>query len=501
MPPGYPTEKTRKRTRGCAETADEASMVPPMIPSDSSLRLLASCDITFGSLPETLPPLRHSYVGTTHQGASGTVNDTAFDRRARPGSSNPTDVNRRAGRFVQAAASAALGLCLTGCGVAGSVAPDLATSAALASPDTAAAKPLVITKGGTYSGTWTSNDPAVPAVQIATREPVVLQNSVLSGRGDLIGLSVYTANVTVRNVTGTGLDPLVAGKQRGAFFRAYSVNSLVVENCTMSGTSFGILVGYAPVTTLKVLNNVASQLEDRTSDGHGGFQTARPVLGHFIQLAKMTAPNGAEIAWNQLKQVIGSGSTEDGINVYSSSGTASTPIVIHDNYLEGNSSAATTRYTGNGIITDGDATGNTGYVLIRNNQVVHTAGGGVAIANGHDVTATGNSVVSCGQDSSGRYYTSGGSAVTLWNFYKNPNFYHNSITGTTGGMVVPNASGKPVISDASGITLDATNTITGNQFTDPCMVAGIVTPAAEDTARTAWTARLKTNGVSVGDQH
>ena len=54
--------------------------------------------------------------------------------------------------------------------------------------------PIVITSGGTYSGTWSSNDPKKPAVTIRTDELVILQNSVItsSNGANLISLSGVT---------------------------------------------------------------------------------------------------------------------------------------------------------------------------------------------------------------------------------------------------------------------------------------------------------------------
>ncbi|MDR3737815.1 MAG: hypothetical protein P4L40_02235, partial [Terracidiphilus sp.] len=87
--------------------------------------------------------------------------------------------------------------------------------------------PITITSGGTYSGNWVSNDPSTPAVTIKTDEPVIIQDSVISSRGDLISITgVKTgANVTVENVTGTALDPQVSGKARGSFIKANKVAS------------------------------------------------------------------------------------------------------------------------------------------------------------------------------------------------------------------------------------------------------------------------------------
>src|SRR5437773_12540005 len=77
------------------------------------------------------------------------------------------------------------------------------------------ASTLVITKGGTYSGTWESQDPSVPAVLVKTTEPVTIENSNISGKGDLIASGVDHTKITVRHVAGYSLNPNVYGRAAG----------------------------------------------------------------------------------------------------------------------------------------------------------------------------------------------------------------------------------------------------------------------------------------------
>ncbi len=222
-------------------------------------------------------------------------------------------------------------------------------------------------------------------------------------------------------------------------------------------------------------------------------------------LHNMVLPNGAEIAWNELRQTVGQSSTEDVINIYHSQGTSVSRITVHDNYMEGYSSSTTPIYTGNGLITDGDSTNVSAYVLFQANQMVHTAGGGVAIASGHDVTAIANRVVSCGTDSLGHWYSRAGTAaVALWNFYGAPQFYNNTITQTAGGLVSPDSNGLPVVSDLfinPADAQDSSNSVSGNLFTDPCLVNGQMQLSAENAERVLWTIKVGANNVLLGDQH
>jgi len=369
--------------------------------------------------------------------------------------------------------------------------------------------PIVITKGGTYSGVWNSNSPTVPAISIATDQPVTIENSVITSKGDLIDVTGVStgANVTIQNVTGTALDPGVAGLQRGKFVNAKLIASLVVENCTMSGVSYGVNGSASTVSTLKIDYNVATNMEDRASDGNGGLTTARPSLGHFVILGNIVAPNGADIGWNQVINTIGHTSNEDVVNIYKSVGSANATITAHDNYFEGYSTAAGSSYNGTGLITDGNATAPyTAYVLFQNNEMVHMAGSGVAIAVGHDITVKGNRVVSCGVDAYGNWFAMPyADGVYLWNFYGVPqsNFYNLTIKTTAGGIIRPTSANTPMTADSWINTPDtnASDSIGLKSFNDPCLVNGVLNPQAENNERNYWAAKKASAGVLLGDQH
>lgn len=365
---------------------------------------------------------------------------------------------------------------------------------------------LVITHGGAYSGTWTSNDPTIPAVEIATDEPVILHDSILTGRGDLIDIhGEIGADVTVRNVTGTALDPGLAGLQRGSFLSAQTVARLRVKHCSMFGVSYGIRVVQSTLSSLVVAKNLARELEDRASDGQGGLQTSRPSLGHFLFLDGVMAPSGANIGWNQVVDTIGESSTEDVFNIFKSQGSPGMPIQVHDNYMEGYSSSTTASYTGTGLIADGDSAAPvTAYVSFTDNQVVHAAGSGVEIAAGHDILAKNNRVVSCGMDATGKWFAMPFiNAVVIWNYYAAPEFHNIVVTGTYGGMLKPDSENLPVTGDIWARTsdLDATDSYKGNNFNDPCLVNSAVNPGAEDAERSFWLTKLAAHGITPGDLH
>src|SRR5436309_9547809 len=75
--------------------------------------------------------------------------------------------------------------------------------------------PIVITKGGTYTGTWESASRLVPAVTIATSAPVTIINSTVRGPGNLIINTADHVNVTIKNTKAYGVNPNVFGKAKG----------------------------------------------------------------------------------------------------------------------------------------------------------------------------------------------------------------------------------------------------------------------------------------------
>src|SRR5580765_28326 len=79
------------------------------------------------------------------------------------------------------------------------------------------ASPIVITKGGTYSGNWESTNRNTPAVLINTSDPVTIENSTVTGPGNLIESGVSHVQLTVRNTSGYGKNPNAYGVAVGRF--------------------------------------------------------------------------------------------------------------------------------------------------------------------------------------------------------------------------------------------------------------------------------------------
>jgi hypothetical protein len=156
--------------------------------------------------------------------------------------------------------------------------------------DVSFSAPAVITRGGTYTANWESTDPAVPALQIQTTDPVTIVHSRLRGPGDLLVATVRRSNVTVKESCFTGTYPTRAGTGRGRAAAFRDAANVVVEHNTFESTggyqqgwtTFGITVlvwGYGGDFTtensVKVRFNRFHNIDMRFSDGAGGYLTDR----------------------------------------------------------------------------------------------------------------------------------------------------------------------------------------------------------------------------------
>src|SRR4051794_27438951 len=101
---------------------------------------------------------------------------------------------------------------------------------------TLCAAPFVITKGGTYTGTWTSTDAKTPAVVIATSAPVTIQNSTIRGPENLIVNTVDHVNLTVKNTWGYGTNPNVYGIAKGRFVALDQFSNVLLQDNHLENT-------------------------------------------------------------------------------------------------------------------------------------------------------------------------------------------------------------------------------------------------------------------------
>ncbi|THF71525.1 glycosyl hydrolase [Deinococcus sp. Arct2-2] len=364
--------------------------------------------------------------------------------------------------------------------------------------------PIVIRKGGTYSGNW-ENTLSQSAVLIQTSEPVIIENSNIRSRGNLI--SGFKNRLTVRNTRGYALNPNVAGRAAGRAVNAEEVMSLRVENSYFEGTT-GIyaraFMGNSSAgDTIKILRNRFKNTDGRLSNGAGGYNGSYSVVQAILFNNVKRVPN-VEIGWNEIINEPGKSRTEENMNFYVSSGTPTSPFLIHDNYIQGAygmAPATETTYAGGGILLGDGKVSNpldSGYARVYDNQIVGTTNHGIAIAGGVNNQMYNNRVISSGRMPNGQRLPAANVGLYVWDptgagklspatFASNR--MDNNVVGWTRVDAAGNTSNNPTWFPNCG--LNATSCV-GNQN------LGTVTLAAEQQEYTRWQDKLSAKNVKVG---
>jgi hypothetical protein len=301
--------------------------------------------------------------------------------------------------------------------------------------------PIVITRGGTYSGNWQSNDSQTPAVTVATTDPVIIENSHISSVGNLIKTILAESNLTVRNSLGMAMNAVVEGQANGTFVEVASPSHLDVENNYVENARGVVIVhGYAGKRdgqqAIVIRANRARNLNGLLSDGNGGYlsgEGASRIQANFIRFDRVQSVPGIDVGWNEVINYPGHSLVEDNIVVYRSSGTANQPLEIHDTYIQGAYpyKPAQDAYNGGGIKTDGGiddtAQDAPAFNSIHDNQVVGTVSYGIKFAAGHDNVAANNRVIASGLLSDGTKIAAQGAGLVNGATAASASMYNNTM--------------------------------------------------------------------------
>jgi parallel beta-helix repeat protein len=212
----------------------------------------------------------------------------------------------------------------------------------------------------------------------------------LSPARDLTGQSnVIIENVRIENAPGIALK--LHGSNnitiRNCFINKAALHGIAIENSTNINIYNNLIYGVESAVyalnsqTIKVNNNqFVNMRQRRKADGTGGG------LGQFVQF-NASGGAGCEIMNNRGENFFGESDPEDLINMFSSSGTAASPILIKGNMFRGGGPST----SGGGIIA-GDNNGS--YVTIDSNTLMNPGQYGIAIAGGHNNIITNNKIFS-----------------------------------------------------------------------------------------------------------
>lgn len=285
--------------------------------------------------------------------------------------------------------------------------PPIRTSVAATPPP--CGPPITIRTGGTYSGCWMSTS-GLPAVRIATSEPVVITDATVRGYG---GGTLIAANpgvpvdVTVRRVVGQG--------GAGLFFTALGFASVRIESSTVDKTGGIYLVSPRAGATVVVTRNSQRNVQ----------KGPRGELRHFVQLHDATSLASADISWNEIVNDFGESSVEDVISIYNSA-----RVSVHDNFVKGAyPSSSASAYSGSGIMIEAGSYSNRVY----DNQILDTTNVGIGIAGGYDNLVAGNTVFSDGRLDDGTPLAAANVGIYVWNLANDPRWANNHAIGNTVG--------------------------------------------------------------------
>ncbi|MBR0571549.1 hypothetical protein KB205_13015 [Microvirga sp. STS03] len=352
-------------------------------------------------------------------------------------------------------------------------------------------KPIVITKGGTYTGNWESNNADVPAVDIQTSEPVVIINSNIRSAGILIKSWYHNADITIKITNGYGLSPTpyTGSAKTRRFVALNDFKNLVIENCYLEGTA-GIGVGDnyrgngTPDQTIRIRYNLVKNIDGRVYAG--------TVHSQFVQFNFKGSLPHAEISWNQVINEPNRSLVEDNINIFNSRGTAASPIKIHNNYIQGAYPlfAADSSFSGGGILMDGD--GNlktcTAYVEAYENHLVNLGNYSMGIASGNNIRYHHNRAINAATFEDGEKFLMYTSGFWSLDYYKKGTTFSNSIDNNTIGVMAWEwPDNRRDFSDIKGAIVAENTHITGT-----------ITTQHEAAEFGIWQQKLKVNAITLG---
>src|SRR5690606_2310004 len=163
----------------------------------------------------------------------------------------------------------------------------------------------------------------------------------------------------------------------------------------------------------------------------------------FVQFNQVKNISHAEIAWNEVINEPYNSRVEDNINIFRSSGTKASPILVHNNFISGGYTIKPElngefdeegyrqfwKYSGGGILL-GDGSGHnkkelSAHVRGFQNQVISTTNYGIAIYAGIDIQYFNNRILSSGYLPDGQFNANQNIGIHVWNGSRSINFINN----------------------------------------------------------------------------
>lgn len=362
--------------------------------------------------------------------------------------------------------------------------------------------PIIITKGGKYTGNYKSDDSNMPAITVNCYDPVEITGCNVLGSGELIHASGGTKlNIHHNNLSGQKPS---GNNQWGRVADIYHPQTFQFENNTVDHTG-GIRIDHMDENTKQVFirRNIFNNTDKRRVDGSEGDHRAAILLDGVVGVE-------GEISWNQFENIVNQSWIEDNINLRNSGGKKDNPFKIHNNYIKGAyptpfdyNEKSGTNYTGSGVTIEGDPATTAfekvaQYTNIHHNQVVSTMNGGINVNHGHDHLVENNTIISSGMIPTGQYSRSFWGGGAIWNGSNlspsvfNNIVYQNNTVGYYRKDVNVGGTDRQdwVIVSGSPISVDPSKNIS---------IPNPITLATEEAELPKWKAKLAANQISIGN--
>ncbi|GAA4089446.1 right-handed parallel beta-helix repeat-containing protein [Mucilaginibacter panaciglaebae] len=191
-------------------------------------------------------------------------------------------------------------------------------------------------------------------------------------------------------------------------------NIRITGNRLFNSTAVGIYLYRCKNVTIdhNYISNVSTGVYVQQTNGGGIVVTDNQFLnmrgplprGQFVQFNNVNGPR-CLIANNTCENIIGQSYAEDAISLYSSNGTAASPITVKNNRIRGGGPSR----TGGGIAL-GDAGGS--HQLVENNLLVNPGQYGIGVAGGTDMRILNNKIYA-------KRNTFTNVGISVWNQYTN----------------------------------------------------------------------------------
>jgi hypothetical protein len=265
--------------------------------------------------------------------------------------------------------------------------------------------PLTISTGGTVSGgCYESLNSGTPAITIATTAAVTLDRVTVRHKG--FGVFAQATTGTNLTVTNSTFEALSAGSpvyQRSVYLLS-PASAVIEHNRLVDG--HGVLINGDNVS--------ASPVRVRYNDYVDIGRWDSPDFIGAVHFDKVSAPSGAEVAWNRVTNHRGRSRSEDVIGMTQTNGASGNVVDIHHNLVNG-----AYPYTGDGAsftgggIDLGDLGGS--WQSSHDNTVVRCTNNVLMIPAGSNLLHFSNRVVCSGiADDGARSSSTFGAGAMVW---------------------------------------------------------------------------------------